>query len=166
MLIPQMALGVEGTRPAEARSSAAPVVRDVALQAGGVLRGQVLNAQGAPAAMTKVVLAQQGQALAEATTDAQGRFSFSGLKGGVYQVATTHGASVYRAWNPGTAPPAAQADALIVNGEAVIRGQCQECDPCSSRGGLLHFLSNPWVLGGLAATAIAIPLVVDTHEGS
>jgi hypothetical protein len=165
MLIPQMALGVEarGSRPAETRSVAAPVVRDVALQAGGVLRGQVLDTQGTPAAKTHVVLGQAGQQIAETQTDAQGRFSFGGLKGGVYQLATAQGGAVYRAWAVGTAPPAASADALVINGDTVVRGGMGG----GGGGGLISFLANPFVLGAIVVAAVAVPVVVaQQNEGS
>lgn len=151
--IPHLAYG------ATPMGSAAATVHDVALQAGGVLSGQVLDSQGAPAALTRVVLAQNMQATATTQTDAQGRFEFAGLKSGVYQVATEKGGAVYRLWSAGTAPPAAQAQALVVNGDTVVRGAL-------GQGGLINFLSNPWVLGGIVAAAIAIPLALDDDDAS
>jgi len=126
----------------------------VALRPGGVLQGQVVDPQGVPAAGTRVVLAREGKPLATTQTDDQGRFGFSGLKGGLYQLATAQNGGMYRLWATGTAPPAARADALLVSGDSVVRG-------AMGQGGMLSFLANPWVLGAIVAAAIAVPLALD-----
>ena len=58
---------------------------------------------------------------------------------------------------PNTAPPAAQSAALLVSGSDVVRGQ---------NGGLVYWLTNPWVLAGLIAAAIAIPIALNNHGSS
>ena len=134
-------------------------VRDVALQEGGRLTGQVLDAAGAPVAATPVAVVDQGRPVATAMTGDDGRFAMSGLKAGVVQVATAQGVTVCRLWAPRTAPPSAQGDALVVNGDTVIRGGV-------GGGGVIGFLSNPWVLAGIVAAAIAIPLALDDDDAS
>jgi hypothetical protein len=106
-----------------------------------------------------VSLLDGAEKLAEARTDAGGNFAFRGLRGGVYQVTAAEGIGAYRLWTPGTAPPSAQAAALVVAGEDLIRGNLR----CFGRncGAWCRFqLSNPLVLATLAATAITVPIVV------
>jgi len=150
------------TQPMRPASSA---VRDVALRDGGHLTGQVLDAAGTPVADTAVAVVDRGRVLASTQTGADGRFAIAGVKAGVCEVATTNGATVCRLWAPRTAPPAAQADALVIHGDTVVRGgdDCNACPPSGGvgQGGVIRFLSNPWVLGGIVAAAIAIPLVLD-----
>lgn len=99
-----------------------PVIIDVALHDGGVLYGQVVNAKAVATANTDVVLFQQDRQIAATRTDRDGRFRFTGLKPGVYQLATPLGTSQYRLWAPHTAPPAAQV-AIVVVEDPVVRGQ-------------------------------------------
>ena len=66
--------------------------------------------------------------------------SLDGIRGGVYLVCTPSEAVVYRAWAPGTAPPAAPNEALIVSGSSIVRGQPGRH--------LVNLVTNPWV--GLA----------------
>ena len=156
MILPQFAYAASSGQPARPASAA---IRDVALRDGGYLTGQVLDAAGAPVAATPVAVVDQSRAVATALTGDDGRFTMKGVKAGVYQVATAKGVTVCRLWAPGTAPPAAQAEALVVNGDTVVRGGV-------GGGGVIGFLSNPWVLGGIVAAAIAIPLILDDDDGS
>ena len=135
-----------------------PVAIDVALHEGGVLVGQIVDEQGASANGSLVSIQQNGQQLAETTTDTDGRFVVRGLQGGVYQITTAQGGGLYRFWATNTAPPSAQPGVLVVNGEGVVRGQFG--------GMLLSFLSNPWVIASLVAAAIAIPLALDDNSAS
>lgn len=153
ILVPQLAFGIG---PADGRQAVAhptAAVSDIALQDNGLLQGQVLDMQGAPVKGVPVAVVQQDKLIAAAKTDTNGRFAIAGLSGGVFQVVTAKGGAAYRLWAPNTAPPAAQAGALIVNGDTVVRG--------GMNGGVLGFLSNPWVLGGIVATAIVLPIVLD-----
>ncbi|MCY2992712.1 MAG: carboxypeptidase-like regulatory domain-containing protein [Planctomycetota bacterium] len=162
ILIPHVALGAGATvsHVAEPRNAAGAIaIYDVALRPGGVLQGQVVDPQGRPAAATRVVLAQEGKPTDATQTDVQGRFTFTGLKGGLYQLATAQGGGMYRLWTPGAAPPAAHTDALVVSGDAVVRGGM-------GNGGIVSFLANPWVLGAIVAAAIAVPLALDRQNAS
>ena len=100
----------------------ATVVRDVALEAGGKLSGQVLDSSGIPQRQVAVRIQSNGQLPQQINTDANGWFEFSGLAGGVYQVSTGDSVSVFRAWAPNTAPPSATTNALVVTDESVVRG--------------------------------------------
>lgn len=134
-----------------------PAVYDVALQAGGAMHGQVVDAQGNSCGQVtvRVVRTSDPTPLAIVQTDSQGRFAVNGLSGGVYRVETPAGASVYRLWAPNTAPPSATTSALVMQGDPTIRGNL---------GGLGFF---GWTLIGLGvAAAIAIPLALDDDDAS
>ena len=71
---------------------------------------------------TAVAVLDQGRPIVSTQTGADGRFAITGVKAGVYEVATSNGVTVCRLWAPRTAPPAAQSDALVVHGDTVVRG--------------------------------------------
>ena len=143
---------------ANAESPAAPKVFDVALSSGGVLRGAVIDQQGAPIGETDVTLWQKDKQVAAAKTDDQGRFAVNNLRGGVYQIAAANGQGMYRVWTSKTAPPVAQPGALVVSGEDLVRGQASSP--------VLRFFTNPWVLAGLVGAAIAIPIALSNDDDS
>lgn len=146
-----------GGRAGETAVAPSTEIRDVALQAGGTLRGQVVDAQGNPAAQVavRVVRLHDRVPLTVVQTDAQGQFHVHGLTGGVYRIETPDGAGVYRLWAPNTAPPSATASALVVHGDSVVRGNL---------GSIGWF---GWTLIGLGvAAAIAIPLALDRDSSS
>ncbi|MDP6555959.1 MAG: carboxypeptidase-like regulatory domain-containing protein [Pirellulaceae bacterium] len=100
-----------------------PRTEDVSLQAGGELRGQILDQQGRPKALTKVVLLQNQQAVGYAKTDITGRFIIPGLKPGAYQIQSEIGSKSVRLWAPRTAPPVAQQAVLLVADSNTARAQ-------------------------------------------
>ena len=110
-------------------AEAAPKVlpRDVVLQQGGVLLGQVVDSQGGALINTPVVLHSGSKEIARVQTDRAGKFSVKGLKGGVYEVTSTGQRGVYRLWAPQTAPPAAQHGMLLVSDNNFVRGQGCGC---------------------------------------
>lgn len=141
---------LNNTRQPAAASPA--VIRDVALQAGGEMRGQVVDAQWNPCGQVplRIVRATDAATVAVVQTDAQGRFAVRALAGGVYRLETPAGAAVYRVWTPNTAPPSAIASAVVVQGDPTMRGNL---------GSIGWF---GWTLIGLGvAAAIALPLVLD-----
>ena len=146
---------------AAGQADQSPTIADVTLQKGpqgNVLIGHVLDQQGVPQAGLPVALLGSGQKLAEARTDAQGLFAFRNLRGGVYQVAVGKSVVAFRAWMPGTAPPAAQPAALVVTGQDLVRGQCY---PFRHGWGRLQFwLSHPAVVAGIIATSVAVPVAI------
>jgi hypothetical protein len=134
-------------------ASAAPagVVRDLALQPGGEMKGKVLDAQGQPCARVaiRVVRTSDENAVATTQTDVQGQFAVNGMTGGLYRLETPAGASIYRLWAPNTAPPAAVNSALVLQGDPTVRGNL----------GGIGWLG--WTLIGLGvAAAVAIPLAL------
>ncbi len=156
MMLPTAGLATE---PIADHARARVSIIDVSLGEDGNLRGQVLDLQGAPMTETTVAVVQHGEILATTQTDAQGRYSFAGLNTGLYQVITDHGLTVCRVWAAETAPPSALAETLVVDGLQTVRGGMHG----RSWG---SFLSNPWVLGGIVAAAIAIPLALDKKSSS
>ena len=76
---------------------------DVALSGSrGVLVGKVVDPTGAAVADVPVVLRAGNRHLAESRSDAQGRFAFAELRGGIYQVVAGEGFVTFRAWAAGT----------------------------------------------------------------
>jgi hypothetical protein len=168
-------LGMLLTPAVQAAPTAAP--RDVALQSGGVLLGQVVDAQGAPLAKSSVSIRVAGKEAARALTDQSGKFAVPNLKGGVYEVASVGHADIYRCWAPGTAPPAAQHGLMLVSNNDLIRAQnCGSGVACGSGvgcgsgcgaggGGLLGWMANhPVITAGAIGAAIAIPLALDDDD--
>ena len=155
----QLALAASPATPRPSAPASRVAVRDIALLDGGVLRGQVVDAAGTAQANTKVAIARQDAVVATATTNDDGRFEFAGLSGGVYQIISPQSSGAYRIWSARTAPPSAEREVLLVAGEDVVRGQ-------GPQGGALRWLGNPWVLGGIVATAIIVPLALDKRGGS
>ena len=131
---------------------------DVTLSQGGMLIGQVVDPQGMPLCNVAVSVRSQGQEVARATTDARGYFGVRGLRGGVYEVAAAEGHGIYRLWTPGSAPPACQQGVLMVAGQDMVRGQMPFCDS------MCCWLSSPWVVGAIVATAIAVPIAVHNSK--
>ncbi|NMC21949.1 MAG: carboxypeptidase regulatory-like domain-containing protein [Thermogutta sp.] len=152
-----LSLGSSAAARAEgAASPAKPVIVDVALQGDGVLLGQVVNPQGAPLAGAAVRINDGKQQLGTAKTNQDGYFAFQGLKGGLYQVNAANGSGMFRLWAARTAPPSAQKGALLVSGQDLARGQMLPR--------LRTWMQNPWVVGGVIATAIAVPVAIAADD--
>lgn len=100
-----------------------PRTSDVSLQANGDLRGQILDQQGQPQALTKVALLQNQKTIGHATTDITGQFVIRGLRPGAYQVQTEDGGQPVRLWAAQTAPPAAQQTVLLITSSDIARAQ-------------------------------------------
>lgn len=136
---------------AENLNTSSPI-RDVALQSGGMLRGEVLSTQGRRVAETEVSLSANGRLIAKSFTAADGRFVVSGIQPGVYSVVTGDTHSVVRLWSGAAAPPIATSALLLIeNQEQVVRG---------ANGGWLPQLNHPFWAGGLLITAGVIGGVI------
>ena len=145
MLAPHASLMAATSAAPAAVPAAAPAVLDVALAPGGVMQGQVVDAQGQPAAEAPVTVFHEGREVAQTTADAQGNFSIQGLKAGQHVVLSGDHGGLYRMWADQTAPPAANNRVMIVKNGQVARGQ-----GLSGRGGLLM----AGVLGGIVAGGV------------
>jgi hypothetical protein len=153
------------------RDASPGLIADVALEPGGVLRGQVVDSQQAPLAGEQVLISQQGRVVSDAQTDGVGRFAAENLRGGIYEVEVRSQSAPYRLWASETAPPAARPAVLLVAQEQTVRGQacggcgqCAECAGPARPGPLRRILTNPWVWAGGIAAAIAIPLALDDDD--
>ena len=149
MIVPQRLLAATADGPQN-------VVNDVALGTNGSLTGQVVDGQGHPQADADVGVWQSDNRIASAKSDVNGNFVVTGLRSGVHQVSAGQGVSVYRFWAPNTAPPSAGQQAMVVSDQNVVRGN----------GGFIAFVTNPWVLAGVVAAAIAIPIALNNDDKS
>ncbi len=145
-------LGMLSSQTLSAAGLAPPTIRDVALHAGGQLKGQVVNEQAAAQANSQIAVVRDGKPLLVTQTDKNGRFVLAGLEPGLYELHLSSGGGAYRLWAPETAPPAASEGVLLVEESQVVRG--------IGSGNCFGWLSNPWVLAGIVAAAIAIPLAL------
>jgi hypothetical protein len=155
LLIPPTSLSAaDPQRPVPATPGAEALqITDVALAPGGTLVGQVVDSAGVGVAGAAVTVRHNETVVASTVSTAQGNFAIRGLQGGVFQVSAGQGLGIYRLWAPETAPPAAGKSALIVSDATTVRGQ-------TSRIG--QFLTNPLVVAGIVAVAVAVPVTV--HE--
>lgn len=186
MICPTSVFAVSPQQSGVSSSVAQPTARiqDVRLTREAQLTGQVLREDGTPAADVLVAITGSRKEISQTSTDAQGRFSFEHLNGGVYSISTAQQTQMVRAWANGAAPPSSTAGILVVDGDnGVLRGQmmdgCGQCAPacqpacqptcdngcgqprcCSPFG----FLANPWVIGAAVAVAIAVPLALDDDD--
>lgn len=160
MLMP-VQLFASDSRPRAGQPKVSRVIVDISLQAGR-LTGRVTDAEGIPVAEAFVVAIQNQKAVSRATTDEDGAFSLSGIRGGLCHVVAGNVVQVCRCWTHDAAPPAAKPRLLIASDTAVVRGQ----RPLSER-----IFARPILLGLVLAAAIAIPIAVhnskrDSHSGS
>ena len=124
---------------------------DVELSAEGVLAGELRDRQGRVQPLQDVWLWQKTRRVGRTRSDQRGRFQFRGVRGGVYRVVTGDVAVWCRCWPKATSPPAARAGLLLVTSDISTRGQ----QPLKE-----VFVANPFVMGGIIAAAIAIPIAV------
>ncbi len=148
--------------PLAAPSPTAP--SDVALGDGGILVGQVVDAQGVAVAMARVTLADHKQEIAQVRADQEGKFSVPGLRGGIYRISSRGQYAMYRLWAPHTAPPVAQQGVVLVVGD-VIRGQYgNSSGPFASMA--QWAADHPLLTAVAIGAAIAIPIALDDDPPS
>ena len=126
-------------------------ISDVKLDSAGYLHGMVVDLQGMPVANAMVVISQGKLDLAKLNTDRLGRFSAGPLGKGTYLMKSGGQSRAVRAWTPRMAPPSARQLALLITGSEVILGQMPLED---------FFASDAFVITGLVAAMIAIPIAV------
>jgi len=118
-----------------------PQVLDVCLAQGGVLSGQVVDAQGLPMPGTVVGLRTGKGEVATSSTDTEGRFQVHGLGGGLYELTAAESSSTFRLWTAEASPPGAIKQVMLVAGQPITRGQYR------NRGG--WFGGTGSLLGGV-----------------
>jgi len=135
---------------AEQPVKAQPVV-DLALSGNGQMHGKVVKGSGAPLANAAVVVTSSNGERFETKTDEKGEFTITGLKGGMYSIATASGIGTVRAWAAHTAPPKAVAQILLVHGDEIVRGQG------NGRGWLGGLpIHDTLIIGGLITTGVIV----------
>lgn len=143
---------------AAASSRQAETVRDLALGAGGVLRGQVVNKDGLPDQGATVSVIRDGGTVATVKTGENGEFAVAGLPGGVYAINSGKATGVVRAWSPQTAPPSASQGVLLVPHDLTVRGQ----DWLRNHDGLSRVGLGGLLVLGVVGTILAISLSGDS----
>jgi hypothetical protein len=97
-------------------------LRDIALQAGHLLQGQVVDRQGLAQANCEVWVSRESGSSIKTRTDASGRFGVRDLSAGVYRIETAAGGGKFRLWAPKSAPADAQSNVLLVVAARVASG--------------------------------------------
>ena len=140
-----------------------PFVVDVRLGKGGQFGGRVVDAHGSALPQTDVVLKRSGRVVSTRTNE-RGEFVVRGIQGGVYQVVAGQGSQMVRLWAAGSAPPAARPEVLLVSIDPVVLGQ-YEFGPWARLFDFMRYpLTRPLVAGGIVASAIVIPIVVNNSR--
>ena len=126
------ALLLASTALGAAPRGSAPSAVDVALGAGGVMRGRLVDPSGIALAGQSVSVFYEGRVIAQSVTDDQGDFSVAGLRGGSHALTTGGNSLICRLWTGNAAPPVAQTSVLMVSPSRAVRGQsCQGCNGCN-----------------------------------
>ncbi|TWT94026.1 hypothetical protein Pla108_37370 [Botrimarina colliarenosi] len=166
LLAPSLATAQDAVRSKAAAEpvASAPLAIDVALQADGLLIGQLVGATGKPEAGAKVQLTLADGREAEAKTNADGGFAFKGVHG-VARLESDKAALLVRSWTAQAAPPNATPAVLLVEQGEVARGQryagtgVQNTVSHSKR-----LLANPLFVAGVIGTAVAIPVAIHNSD--
>ncbi len=142
---------VQPTVAAEVKT--APTIRDVVLDSENMLHGRLVDRGFSP--IQGEVLVRQGARLVATTETAEdGRFAVRLTQGGMYELSTSTDQITVRAWTQAAAPPQAPRELVYVHGH-VLRGQ----------EGTMPFRSiSPWLIAGVAAAAIGVPILVANHR--
>lgn len=148
-------------RAAHAQGSS---VRNLALDEGGVMNGEVRSASGQPLSNARVSISQGGQQVAVTQTNAEGMFSIGGLREGEHVLRACNQSIVYRLWQAGSAPPNTENFASVMcQPEQVAYSQPARSQPTPRRGGFLRrsfanypVLTTAALLGAGIGSGIAI----------
>lgn len=141
--------------PVEIRTS------DVALKAGGLLSGTVLNTAAQPVAGVAVSVLHDEKVVATSISNEKGDFSIKGLRNGAHIVKVGVTQQAVRLWSTNTAPPAAVENIAVVVDEEAVRGQMATgLLPGGNVGGFIAANAGGLLLVG-GAVAIAVGTSLD-----
>ena len=165
VVFPQTRILAEQKRPANpsVKIVAENTVLDVSLGQSGTFNGRTVDHAGVPVKGAKVVLKQGKTEIGQSVTDSEGRFAVQNLKSGVYQVSCGATEGSYRLWSQKSAPPAANAQGLLVLGENGVRGQCGSC--CDDGTGI-WLCAGGVLLAGVAVAALVIAITANNKSSS
>ena len=157
LLIPAPVVAAVTAPSKTGKEAPQPLIKafDIELHQGGTFVGQVVNAQGAPQDKVPVSLLRGNKTLVTTSTNKGGFFAISRVPAGTYRAVAGKTQGVYRIWAKGTAPPKSQPGALLVVGQGPVRAQT---------GPIGYWLGNPWIIAGLVAAAVAIPVAIHNHQ--
>ena len=158
ILISNAASGFDGIR--------SQIARDVELSRQGGLSGHVCSPAGIPISNAAVQLKYQGTIIAETTTNDQGNFLITGVRGGAHDLNVGSVSTQLRLWKSGTAPEGAGDDVTIAASEFVVRGQYQDANPSGAfvpyapGFGFMTFVT----LASVAVATTAIVIAVEAQN--
>lgn len=147
------AMDFQPSKPEDTQRLEGAKVHDIRLDQRQQFHGVVVDGEGR-ALTDRVVQLRRTASQADAAvtrTDEHGRFQFSRVKAGTYQLETEQGVSLCRLWTFDAAPPAAAPSLLVVDDPLVERGQ-------RPLGEL--FVMDPVLMATVVAAAVAIPVVI------
>ncbi|MCA8996542.1 MAG: hypothetical protein KDA80_06150 [Planctomycetaceae bacterium] len=147
---------------AHAENPVAPVhdkasVMDVALDANGVLTGQLVDGAGQQIDNAQIAVWQADQQLGTLMTGAEGQFRIRGMKSGIYRLDCPGNSVMCRVWPEEIAPPTARNAVVMVTGDGVARGQYGCFDPITTAALVLG-------IAGVTLTAITLAKVNDLED--
>ncbi|QDU57415.1 carboxypeptidase-like regulatory domain-containing protein [Aeoliella mucimassa] len=162
MIVPSAALAAEPQVQPVQQVQKAPVSLDVALDAQGNFKGQLVDAQGVAQKGVEVAMLYNGREVTRSVTDEQGKFAAPVLRGGQYEVVAQGQVASYRVWNAGQAPPMARPAALMITNADVVNGQF---GTLGYGGGVLNWMqAHPLIVAGAVVTAIAVPVAITASD--
>lgn len=140
--------------------------KNVALNKGGLLAGQVVNKTGQPIAEAELLVEQQGATqVVKSATD--GRFAVSGLKSGPCVIRMGDETFACRVWEQKIAPPGSLRSLAVVSQTDIVRGNLLPPLPLIQPGhGILGGNHFGLVLLGLGGAAIAIGASQDDSDNA
>lgn len=155
---------VDAWKPAASNVQQATAAIDIALRPDGTFVGQLVDTAGRGSAQTDVSLTD-GRRNWQAKTDQQGWFRFADLQGKQYEFQTEGVKQRLRVWPANAAPPIARPGLLVTPSADVFRGQ-RVLSPNTNQFFRVakQRLTNPLVIGGVAVTAVAIPVAIHNSD--
>lgn len=158
MTVPQVGLAA---RAIEHQIPVDQQIENVRMSGVDTLRGAIVDPAGKPVVGATVVVGQAGKVVAEATTNADGEFEIGSLHSGVYQIASHAKSQNVRLWHKTDAAPVGTKNGVVhVMPENIARGNGK----FNGNGPLLNALSNPYLIAGGIAAAIAIGVAVSQDD--